>query len=128
MIGEAQREKILLVEDDVFMIELLAKDLEQAGFEVITAKTGSEGVALFEKNKPDLILLDLLLPDQNGFDTLRNVRRSPEGRATKVMILSNIAEGPDMDEAKRLGVMGYMVKANFTLPEIVKKIQEVLSK
>ena len=128
MNGGSQKKKVLLVEDDVFMIELLAKDLKQAGLEVITVTTGSEGVKRFEEIKPDLILLDLLLPDQSGFDTLRKIRRDPVGRATKVMILSNIAEGPDMDEAKRLGVIEYLVKANFTLPEIVKKVQEVLNK
>lgn len=112
----------------MFMIELLAKDLERAGFEVTIATTGSEGVKRFGDTKPDLILLDILLPDQNGFDALREIRRDPAGRATKVMVLSNIAEGPDMEEAKRLGVVEYMVKANFTLPEIVKKVQEVISK
>ncbi len=125
---DGQKKKILLVEDDVFMVELLAKDLERAGFEVITATTGSEGIKKFEENKPNLILLDILLPDQNGFDVLRRLRRDPEGRATKVMILSNIAEGSDKEEAKQLGVIEYLVKANYTLPEIVKHIQGVVQK
>ena len=128
MAEETKKKKILLVEDDVFMVELLAKDLETAGYEVIVAKNGREGVKKFEESAPDIVLLDLLLPDQNGFETLRQIRRHPNGPSTKTMILSNIAEGPDMEEAKRLGVIEYLVKANFTLQEIVKKIQEVLAK
>ncbi len=125
---ETKKKKILLVEDDVFMVELLAKDLETAGFEVVVAKNGNEGVKKFEESAPDIVLLDLLLPDQNGFETLRQIRRHPGGPATKVMILSNIAEGPDMEEAKRLGVVEYLIKANFTMQEIVKKIKEALTK
>jgi CheY-like chemotaxis protein len=125
---ETKKKKILLVEDDVFMIELLAKDLASAGYEVVVAKNGNEGVKKFEESAPDVVLLDILLPDQNGFETLRQIRRHPGGPAAKVMILSNIAEGPDREEAKRLGVTEYLVKANFTLQEIVKKIQEVLVK
>lgn len=128
MAEEAKKKKILLIEDDVFMVELLAKDLGAAGYEVNVAKNGKEGVNKFEEGAPDIVLLDLLLPDQNGFETLRQIRRHPGGPATKVMILSNIAEGPDMDEAKRLGVVEYLVKANYTLQEIVKKIQEVIAK
>lgn len=127
MAEETKKPKVLLIEDDIFMIELLAKDLEAAGMEVVIAKSGVEGVKRFEEGKPDIVLLDLLLPDQNGFETLRKIRRHPDGPKTRVMILSNIAEGPDMDEAKRLGVVDYLVKANFTLSEVVKKIQEALA-
>lgn len=123
-----QKKKILLIEDDTFMIELLARDLEAAGFIVSVAKTGTEGVQKFGEVGPDLILLDLLLPDLGGFEALRQIRRHPSGPQTKVMILSNIAEGPDMEEAKRLGVLEYLVKANYTLPEIVGKVQEVFSR
>lgn len=128
MAEETKKKKVLLIEDDVFMVELLAKDLEMAGFEVVVAKNGNEGVKKFEESAPDIILLDLLLPDQNGFETLRQIRRHSNGPSTKAMILSNIAEGPDMEEAKRLGVIGYLVKANLTLQEIVKKIQEAIAK
>lgn len=119
------KKKILLVEDDIFMIELLAKELGNAGFDVVIAKTGKEGVEKCFANKPDLILLDLTLPDQNGIDSLRQIRRSEEGREIKVIILSNIAEGPDLDEAKRLMIVDYLVKANYTLREIVARVQKV---
>lgn len=127
MVEQNNKTKVLVIEDDIFMVELLAKELVAAGFETIIAKTGVEGLEKFKTDKPDLILLDILLPDQNGFETLRLIRRLPDGPETKVMVLSNIGEGPDVEEAKRLGVKDYLVKANFTLPEIIAKIQGVLA-
>lgn len=124
---QKKNNKILLVEDDVFMMELLARDLRNAGFEVIVAKTGLEGVEGFEKEKPDLILLDLLLPDMGGFDALRKIRRLSDGLKARVVILSNLSEGPDQEEAKRLGVVDYLIKANYTLPEIISKIKGIIA-
>ena len=123
---EVKKPQILLIEDDAFMIELLARELEAAGMEVALAKTGAEGVKKYDESKPDLILLDLLLPDQNGFETLRQIRRKPHGPEVKVLIVSNVAEEPDMEEAKRLGAIEYIVKSNSTLSEIVKKTEEAL--
>lgn len=125
---ETKKPIILLIEDDIFMLEILCKDLESRGMEVVVAKTGAEGVKEYEEKKPDLILLDLLLPDQGGFETLRQIRRYPDGPKVKVMILSNIAEGEDMEEAKRLGTLEYMVKANFTPTEIISKVEQALAK
>ena len=114
---------VLLIEDDVFMIDLLINELVRAGFEAVSAKTGKEGVEQFDKRKPDLIILDFLLPDQNGFETLRQIRRKPNGADAKVIILSNIAEGPNIEEAKRLGCTDYLVKANLSLAEIIEKVK-----
>ncbi|QQG45569.1 MAG: response regulator [Candidatus Sungiibacteriota bacterium] len=123
-----ENKKILLIEDDVFMVGLLVHELQEAGFEVVTAKTGVEGIKKFPEVKPDLILLDILLPDQNGFDTLRTIRRQPGGPGTKVIVLSNLAEWSDVEEAKRLGALDYLVKTNFSLEEIVEKIQSALGR
>lgn len=118
--------KILVVEDDVFMIELLSKELAVSGFDVVIAKNGTEGIKKFEESKPDLLVLDLLLPDMNGFDTLRKVRRSEEGRNVKVIILSNLSETSDIEEGRRLGVNDYLIKANYSLKEIVDRIRAIL--
>lgn len=120
--------KILLIEDDLFMIDLLIKELNIFKYDIEIAKTGTEGVEKFRSFKPDLILLDIILPDLNGLEALRQIRREPEGRETKVLVLSNISETMDIEEAKRLGVVGYMVKANFSLTEIINKIRQVLEK
>ncbi len=102
MAGEEKTPKILLVEDDVFMVDLLAREFKGAGFEVLVAKTGSEGVEKFREAKPDLILLDIMLPGLNGFDALRQIRREEKGPTTKVIVLSNLGDVSDKEEAKRL--------------------------
>lgn len=128
MAEEKNRFKILVIEDDVFMLDLLSRELTAARFEVLIAKNGKEGIAKFLSAKPDLILLDLILPDESGFDALRRIRQESEGVHAKVIILSNLSEAADIEEAKRLGVLDYMVKANSSLPEIVRKVQEFLKK
>lgn len=120
--------KILIVEDDAFMVDLLGKELTNLGYQVDIAKTGLEGVDKFFSFKPDLVLLDILLPDQNGFDVLRQIRRNPDGKEAKVIILSNLDSQPDVEESKRLGVVDYLVKANFSLTDIVAKIRGVIEK
>ncbi len=108
------------------MIELLVNELIKAGFDTTNAKTGGEAIAMFKKAKPDLILLDLLLPDQHGFDVLAAIRRDPEGRDIKVIVLSNLSEDRDKERAKQLGVVQYLVKANNSLPEIVEAVRTAL--
>lgn len=127
MAEERKTPKILVVEDDLFMIDLLTRELKKASFEVVVAKTGREGVKMFSEEKPDLILLDIILPDLNGFDALREIRRMPEGHAAKVVILSNLGDESDKEEGKRLGALDYLVKANFSLPEIAEKVKEILA-
>ena len=118
--------KILLIEDDLFMIELLAGELQKAGFEVHVARTIKDGVAAFTQFQPALILLDLLLPDGGGFDALREIRQLPNGPHTKVIVISNLSETRETEEAKRLGAVDYLVKANTVLPEIIQHIQVAL--
>lgn len=126
MVGDERKPRILLIEDDVFMIDLLVQELKGAGFDTAVAKTGAEAVQKFEEEKPDLILLDVILPDQSGFETLRQIRRKPQGAETKVIVLSNIGENKDQEEARRLGAADYLVKANSSLPEIVEKVRGLL--
>ena len=126
MPDEIKKPKIFVVEDDVFMVELLANELKNAGLETYSFQMGQVAIDKFTELQPDLIVLDLLLPDKNGFEVLREIRRLPNGVHTKVMVLSNMAEDADKEEAKRLGVNEYLVKANYSLPEILAKIQAML--
>ena len=123
---EEKQKKILLIEDDTFMIELIVLELKKTGFDVTSARTGHEGVEEFKKATPDIILLDLMLPDGSGFDALREIRRMPNGPNTKVIILSNLSEATHIEEAKRLGALDYLVKTNHTLPEIAERVRQAL--
>ncbi len=127
MVEETKKSKVLLVEDDVFMSDLLTQTLARAGFEVANAKTGGEGVKLFQEWHPDIILLDLILPDQNGFEALRQIRRLPGGPEEKVIVLSNLSRETQGEEASRLGVADYLVKSNFSLEEIITRVKSVLN-
>lgn len=127
MESETKKPKIFVIEDDVFMVELLANELKNNGMETYSFQTGQGAIDKFTELKPDIILLDLLLPDKTGFEVLREIRRMPDGVKTKVIVLSNMAEELDKGEAKRLGVLEYLVKANYSLPEILDKIQKILA-
>ena len=118
--------KILLIEDDVFMIELLSQELTQSGFDIAVGITGTEGIEKYHTEKPDLILLDLLLPDVLGFEVLRAIRKTPDGAKAKVIVLSNLSESKDQEEAKRLGVVEFLVKANYELHEIIDHVRKSL--
>ena len=126
MADETPKPKILLVEDDAFMVELLVHALGTAGFNLSVAKTGAEGLQKFKEENPALILLDLLLPDDNGLEVLRKIRREPQGSQVKVLVLSNVGETDSVEEAKRLGAVDYLVKANASLPEIIEKVRGLL--
>ena len=125
--ADVEKKKILLVEDDIFMADLLGREIAGVGFDLSTAKTGKEAVDKFPTIKPDLILLDILLPDLNGLEVLRQIRRLEGGPETKVVVLSNLSAERDVEDAKRLGITGYLVKANTSLPEIIEKIKAFLA-
>lgn len=127
MPDQTKKPKVLLVEDDVFMIELLGKELKDAGFDIDVADKGSKAIEKFKEAKPDLILLDILLPDLRGLDVLRQIRAVEGGNDVVVMVLSNIADKEEVEEAKKLGVTDYLVKANFSLTEIREKVKGALA-
>ncbi len=124
--ADGEKVKLLLVEDDVFMIELLGTSLGGAGFDIAIAQSGEQALGEFKKRTPDLVLLDLLLPDMHGFEVLKKIRALPGGDKTKVIVLSNLSGTDDINEAKRLGAVDYLVKANFSLPEIADKVRAAL--
>ncbi|OHA00491.1 MAG: hypothetical protein A3C07_01395 [Candidatus Sungbacteria bacterium RIFCSPHIGHO2_02_FULL_47_11] len=124
--SENKKTKVLVVEDDVFMADLMMQELSNAGFEPVVARTGKEGFEKFVETKPDITLMDLLLPDQKGFDVVRQIRRQPNGVKAKIIILSNLSDETDTEEGKRLAVVDYLVKANTSLPEIVEHIKKAL--
>jgi two-component system, OmpR family, alkaline phosphatase synthesis response regulator PhoP len=121
--------KILMVEDDVAMREIVIHKLMSHGFEVKEAEDGKQGIDLAVSEKPDLILLDLMLPEVDGFKVLETVRANPDPKVaeTPIIILSNLWSNKDILRTKALKVQAYMVKAYFTTEEILSKINEILA-
>lgn len=118
--------KILLVEDDKFLRDLLARKLQDENLTVVLAVDGEEGVKKTEEEKPDLMLLDLILPGINGFDVLKKVKENPKTSDVPVIVLSNLGQKEDVERALSLGAKDYLIKANFTLEEIFEKIKKYL--
>ncbi len=120
---------IVIVEDDVAMREIVTHKLSSSGFTVKEAEDGRLGLDLINQTKPDLVLLDLMLPEVDGFEVLETVRKStdPKLAKTPIIILSNLWSNKDILKTKALHVQAYLVKAYFTTEEILKKVEEVLA-
>ncbi len=116
--------KILIVEDDKFLRDLLGRKLQDEKFEVVTAIDGEEGIKKTEEEKPDMVLLDLILPSINGFEVLKKIKENPKTSAIPVIILSNLGQKEDVERALNGGAKDYLIKANFTLDEILDKIRK----
>lgn len=119
--------KILIIEDDRFLRDLLSRKLQDEKFEVVTAIDGEEGLKKTEEEKPDLVLLDLILPSMNGFEVLKEIKKNPRLSAIPIIILSNLGQKEDVERALTGGAEDYLIKANFTLDEILEKIKKYLT-
>lgn len=119
--------KILLVEDDRFLIKAVYTKFAQKGFEVVLANDGDEAISKAKMEKPELVLLDMVLPKKSGFEVLRELKSNPETSAIPVFILSNLAQDQDIQEGKALGAVDYIIKSNTSLSEIVEKVANFLA-
>lgn len=113
--------KILIIEDDVFLNELMAKKLLEEGFDVLKAANGEEGLEQARQENPDLILLDLILPGMDGFEILEKLKEDQETSPIPVIILSNLGQREDIERGFDLGADDYLIKAHFTPDEIVER-------
>jgi len=120
------KKKILVIEDDKFLRELIVRKLQKEGLDVSEAVDGEEGIKKVNEIKPDLILLDLILPTVDGFEVLKRIKSNPEVAEIPVIILSNLGQQEDIEKGLRLGAVDYLVKALFTPGEIIEKIKKYL--
>ena len=123
-----QKSIVLIVEDDEFLRVLTAKRLEKEGFKVAVAVDGESALAVAADTNPDLILLDLLLPGVNGFEVLGQLKKHDKLKAVPVVVFSNLGQKEDIEKAEKLGAADFLIKANFTLDDVVAKINERLGK
>lgn len=120
--------KILVVEDDKFLRELLVRKLKTEGFEISVAVNGEEGIKKIQEQLPQLVLLDLVLPGIDGFEILKQIKSDPKTNKIAVIILSNLGQQEEVERGVRLGADDYLIKAHFTPDEIVKKSKRMLEK
>ena len=118
--------KILIIEDDKFLRELISQKLLKEGYDIIEAMDGEKGIEEVKKEKPDLILLDLILPGIDGFEILAKIKADPKISKIPVIILSNLGQKTDIQKGLEMGAVDYLIKAHFTPAEIVEKIRQVI--
>lgn len=118
--------KILLIDDEPALQNILKMKFEQEGYQFFGALSGKEGLAIVKKEKPDLILLDIIIPEVDGFEIFAKLKRIPEAKNSKVVILSNSGKDEDIERGKEMGAADYLVKTRFSLEEMMEKVRKYL--
>lgn len=124
----SEKTTIMLCEDEEFVARSYLRKLEAEGYTVIHAHNGQEALTLLETEKPDLILLDLMMPLKTGFEVLKEINASTDENLKKIPIIvaSNLGQKSDIDESKKLGAKDFLVKSNVSLKELAEKIKQNL--
>jgi len=117
---------ILVVEDDKFLRELIVRKLKEENFNISEAIDGEEGIKKIKEERPNLVLLDLILPGIDGFEVLSKMKEDMSLTRTPVIILSNLGQKDDVERGFKLGAVDYLIKAHFTPGEIIEKVKGAL--
>lgn len=118
---------ILLVEDDKFLSSLLKNRMEREGLVVLYASDGEEAINILKDNKPDLVLLDIILPKKNGFEVLETIQADPALQKSPVIITSNLGQDSDVARGRDLGAIDYYIKAQTSIDELIIKIKNYVA-
>lgn len=116
--------KILLVEDEEIIIDLLKRKLSQEGYEVLIARDGEEGLKKMKETKPDLILLDIIMPKKGGFEVMEEMNKDPELKEIPVIVISNSGQPVELDRAQKLGAKDWLIKTEFDPREVLEKVKK----
>lgn len=115
--------RIVLVEDEELLADLIEKKLLRLGYEVKVAEDGEEGIFLIKQEKPDLVLLDILLPKRTGMEVMEAMREDKDTKDLPVIIISNSGQEVEVERAKELGAKDWLVKTNFDPEEVIEKVK-----
>ena len=119
---------ILLVEDDKFISRAYKDGLEREGFDVDTAFDGVEAMEKIRASSPNLVLLDLILPEKDGFAVLEEVRLDESLKHVPIIILSNLGQESDIEKGRSLGALDYLIKADVSMKDVIEKVKFHLAK
>jgi len=120
------KKKILVIEDDEMISSMYKTKFEDNGYIVFTANNGVEGLEIAKRERPDIIMLDIILPQLDGFSVLKELKENSETKEVPVVMLTNLGTEEDKEKGDRLGAAGYLVKANLTPAEVSKEIKKYL--
>lgn len=119
--------KILVVDDDPFILDMYVMKFKEQGFQVETATDGATALEKIVTARPDLVLLDVVMPIMDGFDVMRKIKENKTPRIYKVIFLTNFGQKEDVERGMELGADGYIIKAHFTPSEVAAKVKELLN-
>lgn len=117
---------VLIVEDDVFLADLYRTKFEMEGFKVLVANDGEKGLELVKKSRPDVVLLDLILPKMSGFEVLAKIKNEGPLQNLPVILLTNLSQKADVEKGLKMGANDYLIKAHFMPSEVVSKIKKLI--
>lgn len=120
--------KILFIEDESALQRAVSEVLKESGYLVLSALDGEGGLRMAQEGKPDLVLLDLILPKKDGFEVLAELKKDDSTKNIPVIILTNLEGSKDVERALELGATTYLVKTNYRLEEVIEKVKQVLGK
>ncbi len=122
-----KNKKVLIIEDDPYIADMYATKFRMNEYEIKLAKNGVKAFDELQKEKPDIILLDLLMPGMDGYEFLEKIKKEKEFKNIKVIILTNLGQKREIERALKLGANDYIVKAYFTPEEVVRKVEKLLN-
>lgn len=123
-----EKKKILVVEDDIFISDIYQVKFKQEGFEVAIAVNGLEALKILDNFRPDIILLDIIMPQMDGIETLKKIKNNDKLKNIPIIMLTNISEKEKVEESEEMGVNDYLVKSQFTPSEVVGKVNALLNR
>lgn len=124
----SKKKKILVAEDDRFLLKVYSTKLEQAGYAVVTSNDGAEALRKAAEVKPDLMLIDMIMPKKNGFDVLLELKGDPETADIPVIILSSLGQETDVERGLQIGAADYLIKSNASFKDVKEKIEQYIKK
>lgn len=119
--------KVLLIEDDELLIKLLERKLFQEGYEASVARDGLEGLRKMREVKPDLILLDIIMPKMNGLEVMEEMQKDEELKKIPVIVVSNSGQSIEIDRIQKLGVKDWLIKTEFDPQEVIEKVKKQIN-
>ena len=117
---------ILFVEDDPFLIDIYTKKLKKSGFNTKVADSGEKAINMIRDAKPDILLLDIVLPEIGGWEIIKKIKENPEMADLKIVILSNLGQRAEVEKGLSLGAVRYLIKAQYTPSEVIEELKKIL--
>ncbi|MBL7155035.1 MAG: response regulator [Candidatus Portnoybacteria bacterium] len=123
---EKNKKKILIIEDEKFLLEMYQSRFEKEGYRVFTAINGQPGLELAQKEKPDLIILDILMPEMDGYEVIKKLKENSQTEKIPILVLSNLGQPEEINQGLKLGADDYIIKTDLTPSELINKVERML--